>query len=173
MSQNEFNSVDAELVDFKVENEDWQYYDLSDGSKLKIKLVLTQVLRSRKQVNEQGEPIYSWNAPTFLSIVSFSESMRGQPTDTPVTPDRITDSVDAEVDFEKVSKNDAWNVYDLSDGTELQLKLKINAIARTKLKGQAGEPIYTVATGMPRYKIKVANNLRNKSRNNAVSPTYS
>ncbi len=164
MSQTEFNTADAELVDFKVEGEHWQYYDLSDGSKLKIKLVLTQVLRSRNQVNELGEPIYSWNAPIFLSIVSCLNSLRSRPTDTPVTPDRIADNIDVEVDFEKVSKNDEWNVYTLIDGTTLQLKPKVNGIARTKLKGQAGEPVYTVATGNPMYKVKISKDLIRKPK---------
>jgi len=162
MSQTEFNALDAELVDFKVEGEHWQYYDLSDSSKLKIKLVLTQVLRSRNQVNALGEPIYSWNAPTLLSIVSCLNSLRGRPTDTPTTPDHIADSIDAEVDFKKVNQNDEWNVYTLTDGTTLQLKPKVNGIARTKLKGQAGEPVYTVATGNPMYKIKILNDLIRK-----------
>ncbi|HKM76287.1 MAG TPA: hypothetical protein VJZ32_07705 [Candidatus Bathyarchaeia archaeon] len=164
MSQTEFNTVDAELVDFKVEEEHWQYYDLSDGSKLKIKLVLTQVLRSRNQMNKLGEPIYSWNAPTFLSIVSCLNSLRSRPTDTPVTPDRIADNIDVEVDFKKASKNDEWNVYTLTDGTTLQLKPKVNSIARTKLKGQAGEPVYTVATGNPTYKVKISNDLIRKPK---------
>jgi hypothetical protein len=167
MSQ-EFNTVDAELVDFKVEGEYWQYYDLSDGSKLKLKLVLTQVLRSRDQVNELGEPIYSWNAPTFLSIVSCPSSLRSQPTNTPVTPDRIADSIDVEVEFEKASKNDEWNVYALTDGTTLQLKPKVKGIARTKLKGQAGEPIYTVTTGNPVYKVKISNDLIRKRKGISV-----
>ena len=162
MSQTEFNALDAELVDFKVESEHWQYYDLSDGSKLKIKLVLTQVLRSRNQVNKIGEPIYSWNAPTFLSIVSCLNRLRSQPTDIPITPDHIADSIDVEVDFKKVNQNDEWNVYILTDGTTLQLKPKVNGIARTKLKGQAGEPIYTVATGNPMYKIKISSGLIRK-----------
>jgi len=162
MSQTEFNTVDAELIDFKVDGEHWQYYDLSDGSKLKIKLVLTQVLRSRNQVNELGEPIYSWNAPTFLSIVSCPDSLRSRPTNTPVTPDRIADSIDVEVDFEKTSKEDEWNIYMLADGTTLQLKPKVKSIARTKLKGQAGEPIYTVATGNPLYKLRISDNLTRK-----------
>ena len=158
----EFNTVDAEMVDFKVEDEHWQYYNLSDGSKLKLKLVLTQVLRSRNQVNALGEPIYSWNAPIFLSIVSCPNSLRSQPTNTPMTPDRIADNIDIEVDFEKVNKNDEWNVYALTDGTTLQLKPKVNGIARTKLKGQAGEPVYTVATGNPVYKVKISNDLIRK-----------
>jgi hypothetical protein len=164
MPQTEFNALDAELVDFKVEGEHWQYYELSDGSKLKIKLVLTQVLRSRNQVNELGEPIYSWNTPTLLSMVSCLNSLRSRPTDTPVTPDRIAESIDVEVDFKKVSQNDEWNVYTLTDGTILQLKPKVNGIARTKLKGQAGEPVYTVATGNPMYKVKISNDLIRKTK---------
>jgi len=162
MAQPQSNAVDAEIVDFKVQAEDWQYYDLSDGSKLKIKLVLTQVLKSRTQANELGEPIYSWNAPIFLSIVSCPANLRSQPTDTPVTLDRVADSIDVEVDFERMNKKDEWNVYALADGTSLHLKPKINGIARTKLKGQAGEPVYTVATGNPRYKLKVSDDLVKK-----------
>lgn len=172
MSQIEFNSADTELVDFMVEGEHWQYYNLADGSKLKIKLVLTQVLRSRNQVNELGEPIYSWNAPTFLSIVSCPNNLRSQPTDTPTTPDRIADNIDAEVDFEKIGENEEWNVYTLSDGTILQLKLNVNSIARTKLKGQAGEPIYSVSTGIPKFKASISKDLIKKPKSSSVSQAY-
>ncbi|MGO9643932.1 MAG: hypothetical protein ACLPY5_04205, partial [Candidatus Bathyarchaeia archaeon] len=59
---------------------------------------------------------------------------------------------------------DEWNVYTLIDGTTLQLKPKVNGIARTKLKGQAGEPVYTVATGNPMYKVKISKDLIRKPK---------
>jgi hypothetical protein len=163
MAQAEFNWKDAELVDFRVMNEGWQYYNLSDGTKLKVKLLLGQVWRSRSQYNPMtGEPLYMWNTQNLVSLASFPAQLRGQTSGLPITPEIIAQNIDQAVDFEASGKEEEWSVYNLADESVLRLRSNITSISRTKLRGQAGEPIYNVATGPPNYRLKVASNLVKK-----------
>lgn len=151
------------MVDFRVMNEDWQYYKLSDEAKIKIKLILGQAWRSRTQYNPMtGEPLYMWNTQNLVSLVSFPAELRGQPSNLPITPEVVAQSIDQPVDFEASGKQDEWNVYNLTDGSILRLRLNLTSVFRTKLRGQAGEPVYSVSSGPPNYRLKVAGNLVKK-----------
>jgi hypothetical protein len=164
-----FDWKNAEIVDFKVMNEDWQIYKLSDESVLKVKLILTQVWRSRNQVNPiTAEPLYMWNTMNTLALLSFPENLRGQPSAIPITPELVAQSFDRPVDFELSGKQDEWNVYNLTDTSVLRLRLDITTITRTKLKGAAGEPIHSVAGGLPNYRLKVADELIKKPKGQAM-----
>jgi hypothetical protein len=158
-----FNWKDAEILNFKVVNEDWQLYELSDKSQLRIKLVLTQVWKGRTQVNLMtGEPLYMWNTINAVSLLSFPEELRGQPTTTPITPEMLGQNIEKPVDYELSGKQDEWNVYNLSDGSVLRLRLNLTSITRTKVRGAAGEPIYSIGTGLPNYRMKVPDELIKK-----------
>lgn len=58
--------VDSEEVEFEPLAERWNEYRLSDGSLLKMKLVVTRVIRL-DLYNEQGEPIYLVNSNNVIS----------------------------------------------------------------------------------------------------------
>jgi len=49
--------VTGKKLSFRTVKEDWNEYELEDGSKLYVKLVLIDVIR-RDQFNEIGEPVY-------------------------------------------------------------------------------------------------------------------
>ena len=49
--------VTGKKLSFRTLKEDWNEYELEDGSKLYVKLVLIDVIR-RDQFNEIGEPVY-------------------------------------------------------------------------------------------------------------------
>ena len=176
MSAIEFNPPDAEIVDFKVISEDWQYYKLSDGTKMKMKLLLTQVLRARNQVDQTGQPLYSWNTQLLMSVVSIGEGLKGTPTPIQITPEVVASNFEATVDFEPIGKQDEWAVYNLSDETVLRLRLNLNAVSRSKLRGPLGDPMYSVSAGMPNYRIKVHPELVKKpvisSSSKSPSHTY-
>jgi hypothetical protein len=155
-----FDWKEAQVIDFKVMNEDWQTYELSDKSQLKVKMILTQVWRAKTQVNPMtGEPLYMWNTINALALLSFPETLRGQSTTGQITPQMIAQNIEHTVDFEMLGKQNEWNVYNLTDGSVLRLRLNITGVSRTKLRGLAGEPIYNVATGVPNYRLTVAENL--------------
>lgn len=68
--------VDGEEVEFEPLTERWNEYRLSDGTLLKMKLVVTRIIRIDKY-NEQGEPIYLVNSNNVLTASVPPQLMKG------------------------------------------------------------------------------------------------
>jgi hypothetical protein len=73
---------DAVEVDFEEEHEFWNSYRLSDGSTLKVKLVLLGVKRLKKHLPD-GTPIYIVNAQHLVRAVNIPEELKAKPTSRP------------------------------------------------------------------------------------------
>ncbi|MCK4578167.1 MAG: hypothetical protein KAU50_05210 [Candidatus Marinimicrobia bacterium] len=63
MAQLEEKKIEGAIVQgtylgFQSLNEDWNTYKLEDGTKLKIKTIVTKVFRSEGSFNQEGDPIY-------------------------------------------------------------------------------------------------------------------
>ncbi len=67
--------VEGEEIDFEPLREQWNEYRLSDGTLLRMKLVIAKVLRLDKR-NEAGEPIYVINSQNVVSVSVPPELMR-------------------------------------------------------------------------------------------------
>jgi hypothetical protein len=50
--------VEAEPVGFRASGEHWNEYLLDDGSVVRIKLVVTEVLKVKDMYDQQGNPAY-------------------------------------------------------------------------------------------------------------------
>lgn len=50
--------TDAVEVDFKVVKEDWNEYDLADGTRIKLKAVASNIVRLLNEYDNEGNPIY-------------------------------------------------------------------------------------------------------------------
>ena len=61
--------VMAEIVEFETEREGWNSYLLHDGTNLKIKTVLAEILRVENEYSPNGDPIYVVNASPVLSAI--------------------------------------------------------------------------------------------------------
>lgn len=59
--------ANGEVVDFDVEKEAWNVYSLQDGTKLKMKSVVAQVIRLEGEYNPQGDPVYVVNSQNIVS----------------------------------------------------------------------------------------------------------
>lgn len=59
--------VTGETIDFEVDKESWNVYSLDDGTKLKTRLVVAQVVRLEGEYNDQGDPIYLINSQNIVS----------------------------------------------------------------------------------------------------------
>lgn len=68
---------DAEDLDFTEEMERWNSYKLSDGTILKVKLVLQGVKRLKKW-SPDGMPIYVINSTNVVRAVDVSKSLRAK-----------------------------------------------------------------------------------------------
>ena len=62
--------VTAEAIDFENVREVWNEYILHDGTTLRIKTVLAEVLRVDGAYTPSGDPVYIVNASPVVSSVS-------------------------------------------------------------------------------------------------------
>lgn len=60
--------VDGESVSFKTQGEQWSLYQLEDGSAMKIKIVLMDVVRLDEHA-ENGDPVYLITAQQVVGVV--------------------------------------------------------------------------------------------------------
>ena len=68
--------VPAEEMDYEPLRETWNEYRVADGSLLRLKVVVSKILRLEKR-NEQGEPIYLVNSTNVVSATVPPELMGG------------------------------------------------------------------------------------------------
>ncbi len=76
--------VEGTQVDFESVAEPWAAYKLSDGSTLKIRTIVTGVLRLEGDYDAAGNPVYTINSQNILQV-NAPKALRGTPT-MPVPP---------------------------------------------------------------------------------------
>jgi hypothetical protein len=69
----------GEEVDFKNEKEEWNVYRLADGSTLKVKLVLVNVVRSPDNYDPLGNPIYGITSQNIVKTIHVPEKLKRKP----------------------------------------------------------------------------------------------
>jgi len=69
---------DGEDLDFKEEREGWNTYKLSDGTTLKVKLVLRGIKRLKKW-NADGTPVYIIQAMNVVRALNVDKSLKTKP----------------------------------------------------------------------------------------------
>lgn len=79
------STSEGDEVDFDVINEDWNVYQLKDGSTLKVKLVLAGVIRVRNQYDPIGNPVYMINSTNVVRVTDVPPDLKRkyQPSKTP------------------------------------------------------------------------------------------
>jgi len=60
--------VDAEIVDFEADKEQWSTYILHDGTALKVKAVVTEVARLEGVYDPKGDPVYLIQASQIMHV---------------------------------------------------------------------------------------------------------
>lgn len=68
--------VIVEEIEFEVEREAWNTYVLGDGTTMKIKAVLAEVLRVDGKYAPNGDPLYVVNATPLVSTNSPEQLKR-------------------------------------------------------------------------------------------------
>lgn len=128
---------DSITVDFKVIKENWDSYLLSDETKLKSRVILTGVKKSK----ENPEKEYEFDFQSIQSFV-FSDKSRG------VSHNKLYSKEDLEASYRKELnfsiESEKWNEYLLEDGTKVRLKNTIGGVFKSDLFLQNGDPIYNV-----------------------------
>ena len=131
------------VLDFKVIKEFWDAYDLSDGTRLKNRVLLTGVKKFdnyHKDSNKGNE--YEFDFQSIQSFI-FSKKSKGNPHAKLYTKQELDDSYKIDVVHNAVSEK--WNEYMINDdGAKLKLKSTVTRISKSDIFLQNGDPIYNV-----------------------------
>ena len=68
--------VEADEMDFQTRKEDWNEYQLMDGSVLKLKSVMAAIFKVQGQFDAEGNPIYVTRSQNVASVNSPDEIKR-------------------------------------------------------------------------------------------------
>jgi hypothetical protein len=71
--------VEGTQVDFESTAEPWASYKLSDGSVLKVRTILTAILRLEGEYDAAGNPIYTVSSQTVVQV-NAPKNLRGTPS---------------------------------------------------------------------------------------------
>lgn len=132
------NRASQELVyaDVRARREDWNVYALNDGTRLKLRAVVTRVNRPRTP-GAQGVPDIS----NIMLVCNPPRDKKGPPMPNPPKPGELTSSiVERNVGFRTV--NEPVNEYVTDDGKRIVLRLRLYSLARTSKFDAKGDPIY-------------------------------
>ena len=77
LSQREVEAVE---VDFEAVAEPWVTYKLSDGAILKVKIVVTGVVRLEGEHDHVGNPIYSVASTNVIRVTNAPKDLKGAPS---------------------------------------------------------------------------------------------
>ncbi|MCW4048689.1 MAG: hypothetical protein NWE89_03025 [Candidatus Bathyarchaeota archaeon] len=75
----------AKEIDFSDEKEYWNEYNLADGTKLKVKLVLRGVKRLTRY-EPDGTPIYVINSMNVVRAIDVPSELKAKPKKPSVAP---------------------------------------------------------------------------------------
>ena len=130
-------------IDFKVIKEDWNEYELEDGSILRGKVIVVKLL--------EGESGLIVNSTNVFGVLVPPE-LRGKPSPTRYSEEELLKHVVKEDIKFKVIKED-WNEYELEDGSRLFVKLTLVSVSKTDIYDPHGEPVYLI-NAQPIFKHK-------------------
>jgi len=68
--------ADAEVIDFRSSGEHWNEYLLDDGTVLKLKPVVTEILRVEGHYDQMGNPAYVLQSTNVVAADSPDELKR-------------------------------------------------------------------------------------------------
>ena len=69
--------VDGEDLDFKTIREEWNEYQTSDGSTIRVKLVMTNIVKLKDKYDPTGSPIYVVRSSIVLAVSPSEKSKKG------------------------------------------------------------------------------------------------
>ena len=67
--------IDAVEVDFKIVKEEWNEYDLADGTRIRLKIVASNMIRALNEYDNDGNPIYLVKSSNILAV-SVPENLK-------------------------------------------------------------------------------------------------
>jgi hypothetical protein len=137
-----FPLPDVEEVEFQIQHEGWNVYELSDRTILRIRPIILKFFKQKGAALPTAPMALGISAQNVMTVRAKPE-LRGTPSRTPIDPVSLEGETDkVEVDAKPFSEE--WNEYTLADGTPVRVKLVLISVFRTKHYDQFGEPVYVV-----------------------------
>ena len=141
---------DYEYCDFNTIKEDWNEYEIEDGTKLRIKFVMVKIVR-QKILGTSGEYNYAFNSHNVVGV--YSSKLR-EPDMKRYSPEEISKSI-VKTDMKYTVLKEHWNKYLIKkDKTEILAKVVITDIQKSDKIDEHGEHHYLIFT-QPVFKAKM------------------
>ena len=126
-------------ANFEIRREDWNAFELKDGSIILLKIVLVKVGQSEETEEDFDMKV---NYRDILGLLPNPE-LCGEPSIKKYTRKELEESIaEKDIDFKQVE--DSWNEYKLKDGRLFYLKPILTMVSRTNKYNEIGEPIYLI-----------------------------
>lgn len=131
---------DFEEMDFTVEHEEWNEYELKDSSVIKGRIILQKIMR-----NPYDPKDFSFKMSPPMWAVYAPATSRGEPN---IQPNQRV--VGGKFEVQVLRNHEPWNVYRIvKTGQKLKIKLAVTEISRFVNKFDAdGMPVYDVPSGV-------------------------
>ena len=68
--------VEVDSVRFQPVQEQWNEYELEDGSRIRARLIAAEVLRVRDAYDKEGNPIYILRSQNFVHVEAADQLRR-------------------------------------------------------------------------------------------------
>jgi hypothetical protein len=136
-------TFEPEEMDFTIEKEGWNTYELTDGTTLRIRPIVVKIFKTKSLSPGKGEGL---GIATQNVVVANARSDRKGPASTqPQQPDVIEKAPKTKVGY--TEKDEVWNTYLLPGNKRLKLRLIVTSVVRAEgLYDPFGNPIYAVTS---------------------------
>lgn len=128
-------------VDFEIIKENWNIYSISDGSKLKTRVILRSISKSDKVMND---PKQQYSIQLDLVTVLLCDPLLH---DVPTTQQYSVEDYKKNIEIEScrvATITYEANEYILDDGTKILIHVNLMKVSRSKLTSINGDRIYHV-----------------------------
>lgn len=149
---------DLDNLEFKIIKEQWNEYELKDGTKIRGRIFLTRISENKNTPRPQnlkpGEQVVDYQFQIQNHFEVFTpKNLLGIPTLPLPAVNEISESMKELV--ESLTYNEPWNTYEIiKNGTIIKVKLVVNDIYKVKDKYDAlGNPYYLLING-PLFDVK-------------------
>ena len=135
---------DFEEMEFKVEEEDWNEYELDDGVRIKGRIFLAKIIRDPNDPNKMNFDI----TPPKWAVYA-PPPVRGKPS-LELIKDKTKQQSHKKYKVHIDKNHEPWNVYRiLRTGQEVKIKLTIDEVNRfDNAFDQSGCPFYSIPNGL-------------------------
>lgn len=133
---------DIVSMDFEIQKEGWNTYELKDGTILKGRMIVTRI-----NTTKNGPPGQMALSSQNIFAAFAPEGVKGPPMNPPPV-DQIKNEDKYPVEI--TSSNELWNEYRiLKTGDTLRVKMVVSDVFRVKDKfDRLGEPYFIVNSGI-------------------------